>query len=156
MAQDRPVETLRVGELSDAELQSSVESALERDVFSPDTVSATVHNGVVTLEGEVTWIFERDAAERTVQFLKGVAAVNNTITIKPQTSALQVKVKIQSALQRQATNDANSIHVETSGATVTLTGHASSWQAIEAAASAARAVAGVTTVIVLVKMRMTY
>ena len=67
-----------------------------------------------------------------------------------------MKEKVQAALQRQATADAKSIHIETSGGKVTLTGHAASWQAIEDAASAAWAAPGVTEVIDQVKMSMTH
>jgi osmotically-inducible protein OsmY len=66
-----------------------------------------------------------------------------------------VKEKIQAALQRQAMSDVRSIHIETSGGTATLTGHASSWQSIEDAANAAWAAPGVTEVIDQVKMSMT-
>lgn len=115
-----------------------------------------VQNGAVTLEGQVRWNFERDAAEKSVRYLTGVVSIYNSITLKPETSAAQVKEKIQSALQRQATKDANSIHIDTAGSKVTLTGHASSWQSIEDAASAAWAAPGVTEVVDQVKMQMNY
>jgi osmotically-inducible protein OsmY len=112
-----------------------------------------VQEGAVTLEGAVKWNFERDAAEHAVRYLTGVVAVSNLITLKQHTSTEQVKEKIQSALQRQATTDAHSIHVATAGSTVTLTGHASSWQAIDDAANAAWAAPGVTKVVERVKMQ---
>jgi osmotically-inducible protein OsmY len=46
----------------------------------------------------------------------------------------------------------NTIHVDTSGGTVTLTGKASSWHVIEDAAAAAWAAPGVTKVIDTVSM----
>jgi osmotically-inducible protein OsmY len=76
--------------------------------------------------------------------------------VEPEVSAVQVKEKIQAALQRQAAADAKSIHVDTSGGTVTLTGHASSWQAIEDAASAAWAAPGVSQVVDQVKHSMSH
>ena len=51
-------------------------------------------------------------------------AVHNSITVKPQLSAIEVKEKVLAALYRQATEDAKSIHIETSGGAVTLTGRA--------------------------------
>jgi len=48
---------------------------------------------------------------------------------------------------RQASSDAKSIHIETAGSKVTLSGHAASWQAIEDASNAAWAAPGVTQVI---------
>ena len=68
---------------------------------------------------------------------------------------LTVKEKGQAALQRQATADGKSIHIDTSDSKVTLTGHASSWQSIEDATNAAWAAPGVTEVVDHVKMSMT-
>jgi osmotically-inducible protein OsmY len=115
-----------------------------------------VQQGAVTLEGPVTWNYQRDSAERAVRYLTGVTTVYNQVTLKqPQVSEAQVKEKVLAALQRQATTDAKSILVDTSGGKVTLTGHASSWQSIEDAANAAWAAPGVTQVIDQVKMSMT-
>jgi osmotically-inducible protein OsmY len=66
-----------------------------------------------------------------------------------------VKEKVEAALQRQATADAKSIHIETAGGKVTLTGRASSWQAAEDAANAAWAAPGVTEVVDRVTKSMT-
>jgi osmotically-inducible protein OsmY len=106
-------------------------------------VTAVVCDGWVTLEDQVDWNFEREAAERAVRYLTGVVSVSNSITLKkaPEASATQVKEKVEAALQRQATTDANSIHVGTNGSQVTLTGHASSWQSVVDASNAAWAAA---------------
>jgi osmotically-inducible protein OsmY len=72
--------------------------------------------------------------------------VFNGITLKPQTSASQVKDMVVAALRRHAKADAKSIHVDAAGSKVTLTGHPSSWQAIEDAVDAAWAAPGVTEV----------
>ncbi|HEY5375898.1 MAG TPA: BON domain-containing protein [Polyangiaceae bacterium] len=66
---------------------------------------------------------------------------------KTEASAAQVKEKVEAALQRQATTDANSIHVDTNGSQVTLTGHASSWQSVVDASNAAWAARGVSQVV---------
>jgi osmotically-inducible protein OsmY len=156
VAQDLTVKVLSDHKRSDSEIAGAVQSALKWDVVTPSSVTAEVQNGAVTLAGQVGWNYERDAAERAVRNLTGVVCVYNAITLKPQTSTAQVKERIESALQRQATTDSNSIHIGTSGGKVTLTGHASSWQSIEDAASAAWAAPGVTEVVDHVKMQMTY
>jgi hypothetical protein len=92
---------------------------------------------------------------QAVRHLMGVVTVQNAITLKPQTSVAQVKEKVRAALQRQAKVDTESIHIETSGGKVTLTGHASSWQSIEDAANAAWAAPGVTQVVDQIKHSMT-
>ncbi|MGA3121206.1 MAG: BON domain-containing protein [Polyangiaceae bacterium] len=156
VAQDLTVKILADHKRSDSDIAGAVQSALKWDVYTPNSVTAKVQNGAVTLEGQVKWNFERDAAESAVRYLTGVVSVYNEITLKPEASAAQVKEKIQAALQRQATKDTNSIHIDTSGGKVTLTGSASSWQSIEDAANAAWAAPGVTQVVDQVKMAMTH
>jgi osmotically-inducible protein OsmY len=73
--------------------------------------------------------------------------VFNSISIKAGASVDRVQEKVQAALQRQATADANTIVVNTSGGIVTLSGKASSWRAIADARDAAWAAPGVTEVV---------
>lgn len=155
VAQDLTVKILGDHIRSDSDIARAVQSALTWDVVVPKSVTASVQSGSVTLEGQVTWNYQRDAAERAIRHLAGVTAVSNCVTLKPQASTAEVKEKVQAALQRQATADARSIQVETSGGKVTLTGHASSWQSIEDAAHAAWAAPGVTEVVDQVKISMT-
>lgn len=147
VAQDLTVKILTAHKRSDSEIAAATQRSLEWDVFVPKSLTAQVQQGTVTLEGEVTWNYQRDAAERAIRQLPGVVAVYNAIKLKTQTSAAQVKEKVEAALQRQATTDAKSIHIETSGGRVTLTGHASSWQSIRDASGAAWATPGVTEVV---------
>jgi osmotically-inducible protein OsmY len=155
VAQELTVKILTDHKRDDSEIAAAVQSALKWDVSVPTAVTAKIHHGRVTLEGQVTWNYQREAAERAIRYLTGVVGVINSIILKPQASATQVKEKVLAALQGQATTDAKSIHVETSGSKVILTGHASSWQSIEDAASAAWAVPGVTEVVDQLKMSMT-
>ena len=156
VAQDLTVKIQNDHKHSDSEIAEAVQSALRWNVYTPKTVTAKVQQGAVTLEGQVTWNFQRDAAERAVRYLTGVTTVYNYVTLKqPEVSETRVKEEVLAALQRQATTDAKSIQVDTSGGKVTLTGHASSWQSIEDASNAAWAAPGVTQVIDQVKMSMT-
>jgi len=155
VAQDLTVKISAGHKRSDSEIAAAVQGALNWNVNVPESVTARVHEGSVTLEGAVTWHYQRDAAERAVRYLVGVVAVYNAVTLMPDASSAVVRENVQAALHRQATADAKSIRVDTSGGKVTLTGHASSWQSIEDAASAAWAAPGVTEVIDQVKMSMT-
>lgn len=156
IALDLTVKVCSDHERSDSELAAAVQNALAWDVYVPKTVTATVQHGAVNLAGQVPWNYQRNAAEQAVRHLEGVVTVSNTITLAPQADPDEVKEKVQAALQRQATADAKSIHVETRGGKVTLTGNASTWQAIEDAANAAWAAPGVTDVVDQVELSMTH
>jgi len=146
LALDLTVKVLTEHAHSDSEIAAAIQNALSWDVYVPKAVTAKVQQGAVTLEGQVTWNYERESAERAVRHLAGVVAVYNSITVKPHASADEVKEKVQAALLRQATADAKAIHIDSTGSKVTLTGHASSWRAIQDAAWAAWAAPGVTEV----------
>jgi osmotically-inducible protein OsmY len=156
VAQDLTVKLAGAHRRDDAEIAATIQRVLEWDVSVPNTVTAEVRDGSVTLNGLVQSNHERLAAERAVRNLIGVVSVFDSIRLSPQVSGVQVKEKVEAALRRQAKADTKSIHVETSGGRVTLTGHASSWQSIEDAAHAAWAAPGVTEVIDQVKLQMTY
>jgi osmotically-inducible protein OsmY len=147
VAEDLSVKVLADHKRNDSEIGGAIDAAFKWNVEVPKTVSASVQNGAVTLEGNVTWNFQRDAAERAVRYLTGVVTVRNDISIKPGASASQVKEKVQAALQRQATDDAKTIKIDTAGGKVTLTGHASSWRSITDAENAAWSAPGVFEVV---------
>ena len=147
VAQDLTVRILGEHQHSDAEIAEAALNAMKWDVWVPSTVKLSVQQGWITLEGQVEWNFQRDEAESAVRHLAGVKGVVNNVTLKPTVSAPQVKERVKAALQRQATVDAQTIRVDTSGSTVTLSGDASTWQAVEDAADAAWAAPGVTDVV---------
>lgn len=153
VAQDLTVTILGDHKRSDSEIAVAVQHALRWDVLTPKAVTARVAASAVTLEGEVTWNFQREAAEQAVANLTGVVAVHNFISLKTHAEAAHVKESIEAALQRQARKDGESITVEASGGVVTLTGHASSLSSIVNATHAAWAARGVTDVVDHVEMR---
>jgi osmotically-inducible protein OsmY len=107
-----------------------------------------VKHGVVTLEGEVEWQFQREAALAVVRGLRGVKYVINQIALKPtaRPSPSDIKTKIEAALKRSAQVDARQITVAMSDSTVVLGGAVRSYWEREEAETAAWAAPGVTRV----------
>ena len=122
----------------DAELRGDVLHALTLNALAPMTVDAHVKDGVVTLDGSVSWQFERDEAENLVANVPGVTGVRDEIELTgPRPDAPEVRQAIQKAFRRNAKLDADSIEVETTNGAVSLTGTVRSWSEHDAALAAA-------------------
>jgi osmotically-inducible protein OsmY len=132
---------------TDAEIAEDVLKALKLHTSIPeDKIKVKVEDGVVTLDGEVEWEYQRAAAKKAIQNFAGVTNVWNFIKLKPKITAIDIKEKIKAAFERSARIDANGISVETSGSSVTLTGTVASLAEKEDAGLAASAAPGVTMV----------
>lgn len=135
-------------ERSDTEIADAVVHALTWNISVPeDKVIAKVENGVVTLEGELEWDFQRASAENAVAHIAGVKMVNNFVTIKPKITPSNIKQKIAEYFERSATIDAGKIEVEVNGSTVTLNGKVRSFAELDDAVTAAWSAPGVSHVI---------
>ena len=109
-------------------------------------VQATVRDGWITLEGNVEWWYQKNAAGQVVQHLAGVKGVSNFIEIAPKLNAAELETNIQSAFKRSAVLDAKHIRVETAGNKVILRGDVRNYQEREEAERVAWAAPGVITV----------
>ena len=132
---------------TDMEVAHAVADSLRWDIEVPDDkIKARVDSGWVWLDGEVEFNYERAAAERAVRYLAGVTGVSNNIQIKKKVWAPEVKVRIENALKRNASLDANNITVTAMDGQVTLRGKVHSWSARTDAESAAWSAPGVVSV----------
>jgi len=133
---------------SDPAIAEAAANALEWDSAVPDSgIKPTVRNGWVTLTGSVAWQFQKLAAELAVQRLSGVKGVANSIIVKPQADASDVKAKIDSAFRRSAAIDAQHVSVESHDGTVVLSGTVRSLIERDEAERAAWAAPGVMNVV---------
>ncbi|MGH7499240.1 MAG: BON domain-containing protein [Gemmatimonadales bacterium] len=110
-------------ERSDPDVAHAAVNALRWNIQVPDErIQVRVVNGWLTLEGNVEWYFQKEAAERAVRYLTGVKGVSNLISLQAAPAPKDVKQRIKATLKRQAELDADHIAVETSGSRVTLSG----------------------------------
>jgi osmotically-inducible protein OsmY len=111
-----------------------------------DKIKITVENGWATLEGEVPWNFQREAAKNVVNNLMGVKGVTNNIKIKPNIQDAIEQREIEHALARNWAVDDEEIHVHVSGSKVKLDGVVHSFYQKEEAARIAWNAPGVFSV----------
>lgn len=136
-----------ISERTDTDLAERAKNVLLWDGQVPaNNVKVTVSDGWVTLEGEVEYAYQKEAAERAVSRLAGVKGVSNLIIIKPQGAPEHLKEDIERALVRNAQTDARHIQVEVEGHKVLLRGVVSSYAEKEAAERTAWAQPGVSEV----------
>jgi hyperosmotically inducible protein len=106
-----------------------------------------VHEGWITLTGNVEWNYQKQAAENDVLKLSGVLGVTNEIRIVPEIEAVEVKNKIEKALRRHAGVEANAIQVTiVDKDTVVLEGEVDNWEEQNAVENAAWSAPGVKLV----------
>lgn len=134
-------------EKSDADIAASVMNALKWHAAVPeDRIKVKVENGIVTLDGEVEWEYQRASAKKAVNNLLGVRNVIDLITIKPRLTAFDVRTKINEALHRTATVDAERVSIEVDNRKIILRGKVRSFAEKEDVEDAAWCAPGVSRV----------
>ena len=86
---------------SDGEIATEVLNAFKWNWRVPnDKVKVKVESGWVTLEGELQYNYQSEAARDAVKNLLGITGVTNNINIKSTTMEVIEKADIESALRR--------------------------------------------------------
>jgi osmotically-inducible protein OsmY len=147
VANDIEVKLPGSSQRSDAEIAEAGLNALRWNASIPDEhVQLTVRHGWITLDGQLDWAYQKEAAERVVHNLTGVIGVTNKIKIKAHAKPGDVKNKIEAAFKRSAELDARRVGVAAHDGKVTLHGNVHSWGERDEAERAAWGAPGVTMV----------
>ncbi|MEP6928781.1 MAG: BON domain-containing protein [Flavobacterium sp.] len=108
---------------TDNDIANEVLKALKDNwAVAEDHVKVKVEDGWVTLEGELTWNFQRQDAKTAISFLPGVKGVTNEIKIKSDIKDAIEKKEVEKALARSWSLNAKDITVTVNGTNVKLTG----------------------------------
>jgi osmotically-inducible protein OsmY len=144
IAEDLQIGVSPIYRKTDAEIAEAVLNALKWHSAVPEEkIKIKVEDGIVTLEGELEWEYQRVNARTAIQNLSGVRSVINHITIKPKLNPFELERKIDAAFHRHATVDASKISVSIVGSKVILTGKVRSFAESEDATDVAWAAPGV-------------
>lgn len=133
---------------SDAEIAAAIETAFAWHALVPqDRIQVKVEHGLVTLNGEVDWDYQRHNAEICVQPVTGVRGLSNQITLRERQTTEFVSQRIHDALARHAQAQAQQINIAINAHTVTLRGPVASIGERSAVEAAAWTAPGISRVI---------
>ena len=133
---------------TDAEIAEAVLNALKwHSALQEDRIKVKVEHGWISLDGEVEWEFQKNAAKSAVENLHGVRGVSNNIRVTPIVRAEDINRKIRAAFHRSATVDAEKIELEVVGNKVILNGKVRSYAEKKDAENAAWLAPGVSKVV---------
>jgi len=140
----RPIGTHRT---ADDDIAKRILHILEWNTSVPENaIRVKVHNGWVTLSGDVQWNFQKQAAARAIRGLAGMTGLTNAISISPSFSPSDVHERIENALRRDAELEASGIRITVESGHVILSGHVRHIKDRQTAERAAWSVPGVKSV----------
>ncbi|MGC1303857.1 MAG: BON domain-containing protein [Caulobacteraceae bacterium] len=103
-------------------------TVLDLNVLVPTgKIQIKVEKGWLTLSGQVEWEYQRTAALDDLRKLRGVMGISNDVTVTPHVSVADVERRIHDALKRNATIEADRIHVSVQDGKVKLEGRVDTW-----------------------------
>lgn len=140
------LEVKGVFDKSDEDIAEVALSSLKWNYSVPEDIKLVVENGWITLDGDVDWDYQRQAAKDAVSTLLGVTGVSNNIKIRSKVEKSDIKTRIEDALKRSAESEGKKISVSVHGDKVTLSGNVHSYMESEDARFAAWMAPGVMSV----------
>jgi osmotically-inducible protein OsmY len=147
VAEDIVVKLATSFERTDADIAKAAIAALAWNVEVPnEKIQVKVEDGLLTLDGEVVWAYQREAAGRAVRGLVGVRGLVNLIRIRPRVESAVLRQRIVDAFKRNAELDAKKIRVESRDGRIALYGQVGSWREHDEATYVVWSAPGVTAV----------
>jgi osmotically-inducible protein OsmY len=135
------------GVKTDDEIANEVLKSLKNHWNVPDEqIKIEVEDAWVTLNGDVTWNYQRVAAKDAIDNLPGVKGVINNLKIRANAITELEKRLIEKALNRHWSINADDIDVEVIGSKVILSGKVTSMYQKEEAGNIAWKTPGVLSV----------
>ena len=109
---------------NDTEIAEAILKALKwHSALREEKIKVKVENGIVTLDGEVEWEFQKTSAVMQIETILGIKKIVNNIFIRSDNDIPKdLKQKIRAAFHRSATIDSENIAIEMKDHKVILTG----------------------------------
>ncbi|MES2267504.1 MAG: BON domain-containing protein [Bacteroidota bacterium] len=113
-------------QISDEAIAKAVLDSLQLNWVPFDRLTVKVEEGHVTLDGQVTYNFQKEAAKKAVGSVQGVKVFTNNLTLMPETGDELEKKTVEHALLRYAATVDQNIRVKVFKNAITLKGNVQS------------------------------
>ena len=136
-------------EVTDLTITDAVDDELALDTaVRAGRIDVETNDGIVTLQGVVDNILEKDRAAKIAQGVKGVRAVVNQMEVIPSVliSDDELAKDVKNALLTDPATESYEVDVSVDENVVTLSGEVDSWQEKQLAETVTKGVSGVTAV----------
>ncbi|EHQ24955.1 BON domain-containing protein [Mucilaginibacter paludis] len=133
-------------EIPDDAIAKAVLESLQLNWVPVDRITVKVEQGHVTLDGEVAYNFQKEAAKKSVGGVQGVRVFTNNLVLAKQTQDQLEKKTIEHALLRYSATVDQNIRVKADKNTITLNGTVQSFYQKEEAEKVAWNAPGVLMV----------
>ncbi|MBD3161465.1 MAG: BON domain-containing protein [Candidatus Eisenbacteria bacterium] len=132
-------------EITDEAITDAVENEIWIDeVLDPNAIDIVTMNGIVTLDGTVQTLLEKDRVERIVETTRGVRAVVDRIEVEPvERPDPELEAAVRNALLADPATEAYEVTVSVTDGAVTLNGTVESWAERSLAETVAKEIRGI-------------